>query len=80
MTRGFALKVGRVKREMKKRKIPDYAALSRQIEMNKSTVWRVMNGHAHPGPDFVNALLAAWDLEFHDLFDDPRKTRPKKVA
>jgi len=80
MTRGFAIKMGRVKREMKKRNIPDYAALSRDIGVNKSTTWRVMNGHARPGPDFVNALLRAWDMEFHDLFDDPRKTRPAKAA
>ncbi|AIT13080.1 Cro protein [Mycobacterium phage Spikelee] len=80
MTRGFAIKMGRVKREMKKRGIPDYAALARDMKVNKSTVWRVMNGRARPGPDFVNALLDAWDLEFHDLFDDPRKLRPKKAA
>lgn len=80
MTRGFAIKMGRVKREMKKRGIPDSAALAREIGVNKSTAWRVVNGHSRPGPDFVNALLRAWGLEFHDLFDDPRKTRPTKVA
>lgn len=80
MTRGFAIKLGRLKREMKKRGLEDSAALARDIKVNKSTAWRVMNGHSRPGPDFVNALLAAWDLEFHDIFDDPRKTRPSKVA
>lgn len=80
MTRGFAIKLGRLKREMKKRDLPDSAALARSIGVNKSTAWRVVNGHARPGPDFVNALLSAWDIEFHDIFDDPRKTRPNKVA
>lgn len=80
MTRGFAIKLGRLKREMKKRGLPDAAALSRDIKVDRSTAWRVLNGHSRPGPDFVNALLAAWDLEFHDIFDDPRKTRPSKVA
>lgn len=80
MTRGFAIKLGRLKREMKKRGIPDSAALARDIKVNKTTAWRVLNGHSRPGPDFVNALLAAWDLEFHDIFDDPRKTRPSRVA
>lgn len=80
MTRGFAIKLGRLKREMKKRDIADSAALARSIGVNKSTAWRILNGHARPGPDFVNALLFAWDIEFHDIFDDPRKTRPNKVA
>lgn len=80
MTRGFAIKLGRLKREMKKRGIPDSAALARDIKVNKTTAWRVLNGHSRPGPDFVNALLAAWDLEFHDIFDDPRKTRSSRVA
>lgn len=80
MTRGFALKQGRLKREMKKRGLPDSAAFARDIGVNKSTAWRVLNGHARPGPDFVNALLAAWDLEFHDIFDDPRKAHQKKTA
>ena len=80
MTRGFAIKLGRLKREMKNRGIPDSAALARDIKVNKTTAWRVLNGHSRPGPDFVNALLAAWDLEFHDIFDDPRKTRPSRVA
>lgn len=80
MTRGFAIKMGRVRREMKKRGLADYAAMARDIGVNKSTTWRVMNGHARPGPDFVNALLDAWGLEFHDLFDDPRKARTSRVA
>jgi transcriptional regulator with XRE-family HTH domain len=80
MTRGFAIKLGRLKREMKKRGLDDAAALARDIAINRSTAWRVLNGRARPGPDFVNALLDAWDLEFHDIFDDPRKTRPKRVA
>ncbi|QFP96654.1 helix-turn-helix DNA binding protein [Gordonia phage Denise] len=80
MTRGFAIKQGRFKREMKRRGIPDAAALARVTGLNKSTTWRVLNGHARPGPDFVNAVLRTWDMEFHDLFDDPRKTRPRSVA
>lgn len=80
MTRGFAIKVGRFKREMKKRDLADSAALARDIGVNKSTAWRVLTGQARPGPDFVNCVLAAWDMEFHDLFDDPRKTRPRKAA
>lgn len=75
MARGFALKHGRLKREMKRRKLDDSAALARDIGVNKSTAWRVMTGHARPGPDFVNAILSAWGLEFHDLFDDPRRAR-----
>lgn len=74
MTRGFALKTGRFNREMKKRGIPHSAALADQIGVNKSTAWRVLNGQSRPGPDFVNRVLEAWDMEFHDLFDDPRRT------
>ncbi len=80
MTRGFAIKAGRFKREMKRRGIPDAAELARQIGVNKTTAWRVLNGHSRPGPDFVNHVLAAWEMEFHDLFDDPRKTRPSRAA
>lgn len=77
MTRGFALKRGRFAREMKRRGIADSAALSRAIGMNKSTTWRVLNGQSRPGPDFTVRVLEAWGLEFHDLFDDPRRTRSR---
>lgn len=80
MTRGFAIKAGRFKREMKKRGLPDAAALARNIGVNKSTAWRVLNGHSRPGPDFANRVIDAWGLEFHDLFDDPRKTRRSRAA
>lgn len=80
MSRGLTLKMGRFHREMKKRGLPDAAAVARNVGLHKSTVWRVMNGHARPGPEFVNALLAAWDLEFHDIFEDPRRARTRRVA
>lgn len=80
MTRGFAIKTGRFKREMKRRGIPDSAALAREIGVHKTTAWRVLNGQARPGPDFVNRTLECWGLEFHDLFDDPRTTRSRIPA
>lgn len=80
MTRGFALKTGRFNREMKRRGLADSAALARAIGVNKSTAWRVLNGQSRPGPDFVNRVLEAWGLEFHDLFDDPRSKRSRTAA
>lgn len=80
MTRGFALKTGRFNREMKRRGLADSAALARAIGVNKSTAWRVLNGQSRPGPDFVNRVLEAWGLEFHDLFDDPRSKRSRIPA
>lgn len=80
MTRGFALKTGRFRREMKRRGLADSAALAREIGVNKSTAWRVLNGQSRPGPDFVNRVLEAWGLEFHDLFDDPRSKRSRTAA
>ena len=75
MTRGFAIKMGRFNREMKRRGIDGPTALARQIDMDRTTTWRILTGRARPGPDFVSRLLGAWDMEFHDLFDDPRKNR-----
>ena len=81
MTRGFAIKKGRFQREMKKRGIPDSAALARQIGMNKTTAWRVLNQEAKAGPDFVDNVLEAWGMEFHDLFTSAKPVgRRTKVA
>lgn len=80
MTRGFALKTGRFNREMKRRGLADSAALARAIGVHKTTAWRVLNGQSRPGPDFVNRVLDAWGLEFHDLFDDPRSKRARLPA
>ncbi len=74
MTRGFALKTGRFNREMKKRGIPHSAALAELIGVNKSTAWRVLNGQSQPGPAFAMRVLEAWDMEFEDLFTQPRRT------
>jgi transcriptional regulator with XRE-family HTH domain len=80
MTRGFAIKRGRFIREMKRRNIPDAAALARTVGVHKTTAWRVLNGQSRPGPDFVNRVLDAWGMEFHDLFDDPRTKRSRTAA
>ncbi|KOX13713.1 hypothetical protein ADK67_43705 [Saccharothrix sp. NRRL B-16348] len=47
----------------------DYA-LAKAMEINRSTVARVLSGELQPGPAFIGgALLALTPMQFHDLFD-----------
>lgn len=80
MTRGFAIKRGRFQREMKRRQIENAAELARQIGMNKTTAWRVLNQESKAGPDFVDNVLEAWGLEFHDLFVSAKPKSRKTAA
>lgn len=80
MTRGFAINQGRFKREMKRRGIDNSAALARNVGVHKTTAWRVLNGEAKAGPDFVDQVLDAWGLEFHDLFKSAKPARRTRVA
>lgn len=86
---GFALNRGRFNREMGKRGLvhprggklsgrPNATALAKQMRMDRSTVSRVINDEALPGAEFVLKLIAAWDLEFHDLFKTASPT-PRRL-
>ncbi|MFJ6670834.1 transcriptional regulator [Actinosynnema sp. NPDC091369] len=45
-------------------------ALARAMDVNRSTVARVLAGELQPGPAFIaGALLALAPMQFHDLFD-----------
>ncbi|MBB5956418.1 pyocin large subunit-like protein [Saccharothrix tamanrassetensis] len=47
----------------------DYA-LAKAMEVNRSTVARVLSGHLHPGPAFIGgALTALAPMQFEDLFE-----------
>lgn len=58
----------------------DYA-LARAMDVNRSTVARVMSGDLHPGPAFIGGTLVALaPMEFHDLFEVvPAPVRPTPV-
>lgn len=46
------------------------AAIADRIGAERTTVWRVRNGHASPGEQFIAGVLSALpDMEFGDLFD-----------
>lgn len=46
------------------------AAIADRIGAERTTVWRVRNGHASPGEQFIAGVLAAMpDMQFGDLFD-----------
>ncbi|MFD7652872.1 helix-turn-helix domain-containing protein [Actinosynnema sp. NPDC059797] len=53
----------------------DYA-LARRMEVNRSTVTRVLKGDLQPGPAFVGGALAALGKQFDDLFEVVRVARP----
>ncbi|GAA1294324.1 transcriptional regulator [Saccharothrix xinjiangensis] len=54
----------------------DYA-LARAMDLNRSTVTRVLTGQLQPGPAFIGgALTALAPMTFTDLFDVTR-TNPK---
>lgn len=59
----------------------DYS-LAKAMDVNRSTVARVLSGELQPGPAFIaGALLALTPMQFHDLFDivpDQRRT-PEEV-
>jgi hypothetical protein len=47
----------------------DYA-LAKAMDVNRSTVARVVNGDLQPGPAFIGgALTALSPMQFHDLFE-----------
>lgn len=47
----------------------DYA-LAKAMEVNRSTVTRVLSGELQPGPAFIaGALLALTPMQFDDLFN-----------
>ncbi|MFJ6671726.1 transcriptional regulator [Actinosynnema sp. NPDC091369] len=47
----------------------DYA-LAKSMDVNRSTVARVLSGELQPGPAFIGgALVALFPLQFHDLFE-----------
>jgi len=47
----------------------DYS-LAKAMDVNRSTVARVLAGELQPGPAFIaGALLALTPMQFHDLFD-----------
>ena len=47
----------------------DYA-LAKAMDVNRSTVARVLSGELQPGPAFIGgALTALAPLQFHDLFE-----------
>lgn len=75
MAREFAIDRARFKREMKRRGIKNSAELARNIGVAKTTAWRVLNGEAAPGPNFVYSVLDAWQLEFHDVFKSAKPAR-----
>ena len=60
----------------------DYA-LAKAMDVNRSTVARVIAGHLQPGPTFIaGALVALTPMQFHDLFDivpDQRRS-PEEVS
>ncbi|KDQ01728.1 hypothetical protein EN35_20155 [Rhodococcus qingshengii] len=84
--KGFELNRARFNRELARRGLqhppkgklagePKISELALQMRMDKSTVSRVVNGtNTLAGAEFVLKLMAAWELEFHDLFKD---TPPK---
>lgn len=75
MSRGFAIKPGRWKRELKDRGIKSDAELARQIGVHKTTVGRVLKGESLAGTDFVIKVCAAWGNDIEDLFESkPRAT------
>ncbi|MEU4740533.1 transcriptional regulator [Actinosynnema sp. NPDC023658] len=44
-------------------------ALAKAMDVNRSTVARVLAGEMQPGPAFIaGALLALAPMQFHDLF------------
>lgn len=46
------------------------AAIADRIGAERTTVWRVRNGHATPGQQFIAGVMSALpDLDFADLFD-----------
>ncbi|WP_447008694.1 transcriptional regulator [Saccharothrix sp. DSM 118769] len=53
----------------------DYA-LAKKMEINRSTVARVLSGDLNPGPAFIaGALHALAPMQFDDLFDVVRHDR-----
>ncbi|ACU39976.1 transcriptional regulator [Actinosynnema pretiosum subsp. pretiosum] len=47
----------------------DYA-LAKAMDVNRSTVTRVLSGDLQPGPAFIGgALVALAPMQFHDLFE-----------
>ncbi|MFT7841811.1 helix-turn-helix transcriptional regulator [Saccharothrix sp. BKS2] len=54
----------------------DYA-LAREMDVNRSTVTRVLKGELQPGPAFVGGALAALGKQFDDLFEVVRVARPQ---
>ncbi|WP_158854419.1 transcriptional regulator [Saccharothrix deserti] len=45
-------------------------ALAKAMQVNRSTVARVLAGELQPGPAFIGgALLVLAPMQFHDLFD-----------
>ncbi|MEU4800872.1 transcriptional regulator [Actinosynnema sp. NPDC023587] len=52
----------------------DYA-LAKAMEVNRSTVARVLNGELQPGPAFIGGALAALTpMQFDDLFEVVSRT------
>lgn len=91
MRKGFEINKGRFDRELKKKGLlhprgsklagkPNATAFAKQIGMDTATTWRVLNGNAKAGPDFVENVLDAWGMEFHDLFKATPRTRRRVAA
>lgn len=75
--RGFAVKRGRLSREMKNRQVTTPAALARAAGVHRSTAGDVLAGKALAGPKFAQGLTRAWGLEINDLFEEPKPQRKK---
>ena len=78
--RGYKIKSGRFRREMSRHKIANGSQLAKKMEMDRSTVSRVLKGEALPGPAFAMAACRVFGLEHADLFGDPVQSKVKRAA
>nr|WP_158852365.1 transcriptional regulator [Saccharothrix deserti] len=56
----------------------DYA-LTQAMELNRSTVTRVIKGQLNPGPAFIGGALSALNKQFDDLFEVVHLPQPGKT-
>ena len=78
--RGYNIRAGRFKREMKRRDLANANQLALAMGVNRSTVGRVLSGQQLAGPAFAMAACRVFELEHADLFADAKPTALKGKA
>lgn len=78
--RGYNIRAGRFRREMKRHGIANVNQLAKQMHMHRSTVGEVLAGKALAGVAFADNACRVFGLEKDDLFTSAVPIHARRAA